>query len=525
MVLHDALSLIPFPASVRLGAGSVPLGAVRLSGDPDAIALLRPDLRALLGEASVHDAVPTQIALAIDSGVGGPEGYALDATSAGIRITGHDAAGLYYGTRTLLQLLRHDERAGWTVPEVHIEDAPRFGFRGVMLDTARHFFGVEDVEKFIDRATALKYNHLHLHLTDDQGWRIEIDSWPQLTRAGSGSDASAGPGGCYTKDDFRRIVAYAAARHMTVVPEIDLPGHTHAIGIGYPDLVEEPALTEGSYAHAASLRQPLPEHGVPYTGWAVGHSSVRIHQEHTYDLIGDVLAELAEMTPGPYLHIGGDECHGTSAADFALFFERAGRMVVATGKTPVAWHEAGAVAGLPAGMIGQYWGAVTPQHDHAAHARRFVERGGALILSPSDRAYLDMKPHPDHPFGLDWAGFVSLRTAYDWDPAAVLDGVPMDAILGIEAPLWTETVGTLAEADSLVFPRIAAQAEIAWSAQDGSERSWPSFRARVAGLIPAWEASGIAVDRATWDDENNPEPGAAAAPATPASAPTVEETA
>ncbi|MBS1905556.1 MAG: beta-N-acetylhexosaminidase [Actinobacteria bacterium] len=528
MVLHDAPPLVPFPASVQLGQGSVPLRSVRLSGDPDAVALLRSDLESLPGGAPLDDEGTTRVALTVDPRTGSAEGYALDAADDGIRITGHDAAGLYYGTRTLLQLLRRESGGAgsgfWSVPEVRIEDAPRFGYRGVMLDVARHFFGVADVKRWIDRAVGLKYNHLHLHLTDDQGWRIQIEAWPQLTGAGSGGDAT-GSGGFYTKDDLREIVAYAAARHLTVVPEIDLPGHTHAIGLGYPDLVEEPTITEANVTEAAALHQPLPVHGEHYAGWGVGHSSVKIHDERTYDLIRDVLLEVAALTPGPYLHIGGDECLGTSAADFALFFARAGRLAAATGKTPLAWHEAGAVEDLPAGMIGQYWGSAEPQDDHAAHARRFVERGGALILSPSDRAYLDMKPRPDHPRGLAWAGIVPLRTSYDWDPETLLDGVPASAILGIEAPLWTESVTTIAEADSLAFPRIAAQAEIGWSAQNGSERSWESFRARVARLIPAWEASGIAVDRAAIDDPSATPPDGAVAPQTTATAPSNEETA
>lgn len=500
MVLHDALPLIPFPAEATPGEGAVPIRSLRVTGDAPTAALLREELKTLIGAHAVSAEGTIEVALWVDDGDGATEGYALDASAEGIRIVGHDAAGLFHGTRTLLQLLRRDAN-GWSLPVVRIRDAPRFGYRGVMLDVARHFFSVADVQRFIDRAAGLKFNHLHLHLTDDQGWRIEIDSWPALTARGAGGDATGGPGGFYTKDDYRAIVAYAAARHVTVVPEIDLPGHTHAIGLGYPELVEQPVITEANVTEAAELGQPLPVHGEQYAGWGVGHSSVRIHEERTYDLIRDVLSEVAELTPGPYLHIGGDECLGTSAADFALFFGRAGRLAADTGKTPVAWHEAGAVESLPSGMIGQYWGSVEPQGGHAAHARRFVERGGALILSPSDRAYLDMKPRAGHPRGLAWAGIVPLRTAYDWDPANVIDDVPAEAILGIEAPLWTESVTTLAEADDLAFPRIAAHAEIGWSEQNGSERSWESFRSRVAQLIPAWEASGIAVDRAALHDD------------------------
>ena len=499
MVLHDAPPLIPFPSSVRLGDRTVSLGSLRVSGDADAVALLQADLAARIGEEALTAAGTTEISVSIDSATGSAEGYALEASRGGIRITGHDAAGLFYGTRTLLQLLRPDE-AGWSVPEIRIVDAPRFAYRGVMLDVARHFFGVADVQCVIDRAAALKFNHLHLHLSDDQGWRIQIESRPLLTERGAGSDASGGPGGFFSQDDYRWIVAYAAARHITVVPEIDLPGHTHAVGLAYPELVEAPWISAKTIAESEALGQELPAHGVPYAGWAVGHSSVRIHDERTYAFIRDVLTELAGLTPGPYLHIGGDECLGTSPADFATFVERVSRIAAATGKTPIAWHEVGSVADIAPGMIGQYWAGVVPDGDHGAHAEHFVARGGGLILSPSDRAYLDMKPSADFPLGLAWAGLIPLRTAYDWEPTAVLDGVPADAILGIEAPLWTETVSTLAEADALMFPRIAALAEIAWAPQDGSERNWTSFRSRVAGLVEAWEASGIAVERGAFDD-------------------------
>jgi len=537
MVLHDAPSLIPFPSSVRLGEGSVPLGSVRVDGDPEAAAVLRAELGAVLGADAVQDSGGTQISLEIDPARGSAEGYALDADDDVIRVTGYDAAGLFYGTRTLLQLLRRDERAGdgdvaaedagWSVPEIHIEDAPRFRYRGVMLDVARHFFSVADVERWIDRAASLKYNHLHLHLTDDQGWRLEITSWPLLAERGGASEVGGGAGGFYTQHQYSEIVAYAAARHIIMVPEIDLPGHTHAVGVAYPELVAPPSLSDKTIAESAAWSQPLPVHGEPYTGWAVGHSSVRIHDESTYAFITDVLTEVAALTPGPYLHIGGDECLGTSSEDFALFFERVSRIAAATGKTPIAWHEAGAVDDLAEGMLGQYWAGAVPEGAHGEHAAHFAQRGGALILSPSDRAYLDMKPHAGFPLGLTWAGVVPLRTAYDWEPTAVIDDVSADAILGVEAPLWTETVSSLADADRLAFPRIAAQAEIGWSAQNGPERSWPSFRARVAQLIPVWESSGIAVDRTALDDENTPEPDGEniPQPATVASAPSFEENA
>ena len=429
------------------------------------------------------------ITLRVDGAVAEPEGYSLT-VGGRVEVVGADDAGLFYGIQTLLQLLREDEDGSWGLLRATVADAPRFARRGVMLDVARHFFGVDDVKKFIDATSALKFNHLHLHLSDDQGWRIHIDSWPKLTELAATTSANGDPGGFYSKDDYREIVAQAASRHMIVIPEIDLPGHTHAIGVAYPELVEAPVLNEGLISESARLGQPLPVAGETYIGWGVGHSSVRIHEERTYDFVRDVVRELAEMTPGPYIHVGGDESHGTLQADFDLFAARATEIVVAAGKTPVAWHEMGSAADIAAGTVGQYWGNTTPQGTHAEEAAHFVARGGALIMSASNVAYLDMKYTPEFPLGLDWAAIIDVRAAYDWEPTAVLD-VPAAAILGVETPLWSETTRTISEVEQLVFPRAAAQAEIAWSPQTAPERTWDSFRARLGALAPLWKAEGI----------------------------------
>ena len=498
MVLHDALPLIPFPSSVRLGEGSVPLGSVRLTGDPDAVGLLRPELEGLLGADALDDAGATRVVLEIDPAQGSAEGYALDAGAEGIRVTGHDAAGLFYGTRTLLQLMRRGEHSGsgsdaadWSVPAVRIEDAPRFRYRGVMLDVARHFFGVADVERWIDRAVALKCNHLHLHLTDDQGWRLALDSRPELAAKASSSSVGGDPGGCYTRADWAEIVAHAASRQVTVVPEIDVPGHTHAVGLADPQLAADPVISDLVRETAEQFGGGLPAAGRPYTGLAVGFSSLK-HDDPAVDaFLQDVFAEVAALTPGPYVHVGGDECLGTDPADYAAFVAKVTALVAATGKTPIAWHEAGAVAGIHPATVGQYWGYVRPQPGQDAAARAFAGRGG-IILSPADAIYLDMKFDADSPLGLLWAnGVTTLQDAYDWEPSAVLDGVDERQILGIEAPLWGETTRDLADIEQLAFPRIAAAAEIAWS--DAASRDWPSFEARVGGLIPRWRAAGIRV--------------------------------
>lgn len=437
---------------------------------------------------STSDGTSGEIELLIDHGSSAPEGYTLEIGERAI-IVGADEPGLFYGVQTLLQLLRQDD-SGWGLLGADVADSPRFPRRGVMLDVARHFFGVGDVKKFIDSTSSLKFNHLHLHLSDDQGWRVHIDVWPLLTERASATSVGGDPGCFYTKADYREIVAYAASRHMIVIPEIDLPGHTHAIGVAYPELVEAPVLNDNLIADSARLGQPLPVAGETYLGWGVGHSSVRIHEERTYDFVRDVVHELAEMTPGAYIHIGGDESLGTPQADFDLFAERATAIVVEAGKIPMAWHEMGSAANIAEGTVGQYWGKTTPEGTHAEEAAHFVERGGALIMSAADVTYLDMKYAEDFPLGLTWAGIIDVRSAYEWEPTAVLD-VPDAAILGVEAPLWSETTRTLGEVEQLVFPRAAAQAEVAWSPREAPERVWESFRVRVGALAPLWKAEGI----------------------------------
>ena len=503
MVLTHALPLVPVPASVTAAEGRMPITAqTRVGGDSPAVAQLIDAVDRRTGIRMQHgDGGEAEISLRVDPGAGAAEGYALTVEDAAT-VTGSDEAGLFYGVQTLLQLLREDADAGCGILRATISDAPRFAYRGVMLDVARHFFGVDDVKRCIDSISALKLNRLHLHLSDDQGWRVQIDSWPLLAERASTSSVSAGRGGFYTKADYREIVEHAAAHHVIVVPEIDLPGHTHAIGVAYPELVEPPVVTDEIRALSAQHGQPLPVHGQPYSGWAVGHSSIRIHEPRADDFVRDVMRELAEMTPGPYIHIGGDESLGTPRADFDHFATRATQIVVDAGKTPVAWHEMGSAAGIAEGTIGQYWGSTVPDATHAAEAARFVERGGSLIMSASNVAYLDMKYTPDYPLGLDWAGTVDVQKAYGWEPTAVLD-VPDAAILGVEAPLWSETTRTYADAEQLIFPRVAAQAEIAWSPRDGEARAWDSFRERLGTLAPLWKAEGVAFHASAeipWSD-------------------------
>ncbi|WP_136708563.1 family 20 glycosylhydrolase [Agromyces sp. H66] len=457
-------------------------------------------VRAATGfELPVVDGEPAASDLAFvvadgEAPAGAAEGYALEAGDGGVRVAADTAEGLFRGTQSLRQLLPAEiERAdaasapthGWTVPATSIADAPRFAYRGVMLDVARHVFPVEDVLDLIDRIALLKLNVLHLHLTDDQGWRLEIESWPALTRIGASTSVGGAGGGFYTKDDYRRIVAHAAERFVTIVPEIDLPGHTNAALSAYPEL------TCDGVAPA------------PYEGVEVGFSSLCASPERaeaTDRFLADVTREVAELTPGPWLHLGGDESLATSAEDYLDLVRRIAAAGAATGKTVIGWHEMGASTELPPGTVGQYWSFVEPEADAAALTRSFVEQGGRVIMSPADVAYLDMRYADDPPgplgrrLGQGWAkGPTTLEEAYLWDPASIVPGVGEREVLGVVAPVWTETITAMSEVEFMLFPRVAAIAEVGWS--PAGPRDVDGFVDRVAALGRHLDALGAEVHR------------------------------
>ncbi|BCB80828.1 hypothetical protein GCM10022251_00410 [Phytohabitans flavus] len=404
----------------------------------------------------------------------GTEGYQLDVTAAAVVIRAQSAAGLFHGVQTLRQLLPASVESAtvqpgpWTLPGGRIVDHPRFGYRGAMLDVARHFHPVATVKQYLDQIALYKINYLHLHLSDDQGWRIAIDSWPRLATHGGSTQVGGGPGGYYTKAQFQEIVAHAASRYITVVPEIDMPGHTNAALSSYAEL------------NCNGVAPPL------YTGTNVGFSSLCTTKEVTYTFVNQVLGELAALTPGPFLHIGGDEASATPADQYATFVNRVQPMVTSRGKAVMGWHQIGASAVQhSANRIVQYWGLSTSD----ALVNTAVSRGAKVVMSPANRAYLDMKYNSSTPIGLSWAGFVEVQTAYGWDPGAYLSGVPASAVLGVEAPMWTETIVTADHIEFMAFPRLPAIAELGWS--PWSTHNWDSFRLRLGAQGPRWTALGI----------------------------------
>jgi hexosaminidase len=413
----------------------------------------------------------------------GDQGYRLSVGKA-VTITANTTAGLFNGAQTLRQLfgpeIGSDTRqpGPWKVPGGRIVDYPRFTYRGVMLDVARRFRPTADVKRFIDDIARYKINYLQLHLTDDQGWRIQIDKWPNLTDIGARTQVGGGAGGFYSKADYSDIVSYAAARGITVVPAIESPGHSNAALTSYPEL--------NCDGHAPP----------PRTDTGVGYSSLCVGKDLTYTFLDDVISEIAALTPGPYLQIGADEPDATTPSDYQTYVGKLLPIVAKHNKTPVGWHEITRTPNLPGTTVVQYWGTIggsnTGYTDQAAATRGIAtaaHNGNKILMSPPSHTYLDMKYTPTTQRGLTWAGFVDVDTAYNWDPGTYLPSVDEKSVLGVEAVLWTETITSINDAEYMTFPRLPAIAELGWSPK--STHDWSSFSQRLAAQAGFWTNAGI----------------------------------
>lgn len=491
-----AHSVIPVPASVTPGDGGdfaltsttrivTPAGSAEATRIGEQIAvLLRRSTGFELPVVQTGKSANGDVTLTLTPGDAqrGAEGYVLAVTSTGVTMTAAEPDGLFRAVQTLRQLLPaaiegpSRQSGPWRIAAVRIVDQPRFAWRGAMLDVARHFFSVEEVKQYVDAIALYKINRLHLHLSDDQGWRIEIRARPRLTSHGGSTEVGGGPGGFYTQADYTEIVDYARERYITIVPEIDLPGHTNAALASYPELTCDGAPPE------------------LYTGVQVGFSSLCVGNEATYAFVDDVMTELAELTPGPYLHVGGDEVETLSAADYTRFVERVESIVRSHGKSLVGWEEV-AQAALDPTSVAQYW---NTKGDNSKRVAAAAAKGIKVILSPAAKTYLDMKYDKQTKLGLEWAGLISVKTAYDWEPTSILPGVEEAAILGVEAPLWSETVEDIDDVESMAFPRLTGIAEVGWS--PAASRDVDGYLGRVAQHGARWQAMGVDYHRAAGVD-------------------------
>lgn len=396
------------------------------------------------------------------------EYYILNINSDTISIQANSEEGAFRGIQTLRQIIPFEandtiaKHEVFVIPTGKIIDKPQFSYRGTMLDVSRHFFSVTDVKKYIDVLAYYKYNILHLHLTDDQGWRIEIKKWPKLTEIGGSTEVGGEAGGFYTQEDYIEIVEYAAKHHITIVPEFDMPGHTNAASVSYPFL---------------NGNGKTPE---LYEGTDVGFSTFDTRKDEVYEFIDDVVGEIAAITPGPYFHIGGDESHVTKKDDYLYFVERVEKIVQKHNKRLIGWDEV-ANADLNSSSVSQFWH--SKKNAHIA-----VKKDMKIILSPAKKAYLDMQYDSTSKHGLHWAGYIPVDTAYNWSPERYAE-VPMENILGIEAPLWSETISNISELEYLAFPRVISYAELGWSIEEN--RDLDNFRQRLQAQKPYLQSMGV----------------------------------
>lgn len=451
----------------------------------------------------------------------GKEGYTLTVSPRGVIITANEPAGLFYGMQTLFQLMPKEidgntiAHRKWTIPAVQITDYPRFAWRGIMLDVSRHFFTKKEVEEYIDQIARFKYNRFHWHLTDDNGWRIEIKSYPKLTTVGAwrvkryghfGDRLAPKPGepatvgGFYTQDDIREVVKYAQERFITIVPEIDVPGHSMAAIASYPEL---------SCTKDTSIKV---NPGSKFAEWYPNgtfqmfiDNTLNPADENVYKFLDKVFTEVAALFPGQYIHVGGDECykgyweknaqckalmkklHIRHVEDLqGYFMNRVEKIIESKGKKMIGWDEI-LDGGISPDATVMSWRGIQGGIEAA-------QMGHNVIMTPTTYAYLDYcqgDPTVDPPI------YANLRTekAYSYEP--VPDSVNPKYILGGQGNLWTEQVPTLRYAEYMTYPRAWALSEVFWSPKDS--KNWPDFAKRMEAFFPRADEAGINYSRAVYD--------------------------
>jgi hexosaminidase len=527
-------AVVPAPLRLESRPGAFVLGPSTKILVPESRAEIMPVasyLRALLGGPTGFD-LPVETSSepspAAPSGPGaitlrledlgprlGDEGYLLEAGTDGVLMRAATPAGLFYAVQTLRQLLppgieRPAPEAGagpWTVPAVSIEDKPRFGWRGGMLDCSRHFFPKDFVERWIDILARHKLNVFHWHLTDDQGWRIEIKKYPRLTEVGAWRvdredkhwnardpqkpGEAATYGGFYTQEDIREIVAYAASRYITIVPEIEMPGHAKAALTGYPGL----SCTGGPFTVPPGGYWPITDVFCP-------------GNDGTFTFLENVLAEVVALFPGPFVHIGGDEvdkaewtrcpkCLARMKTEGlkdeqelqSYFTRRIEEVLNAKGKRLIGWDEI-LEGGIAPRATVMSWRGI---EGGIAAARS----GHDVVMSPTSHCYIDYyqgRPAVEPP-GI--GGYLPLSKVYSFEPVPdVLTEAEAGHVLGGQVNLWTEYVPNGRHAEYMALPRLAALAEAVWSPKE--RRDWADFAARIGALLPRYEKAGLNFSRSAY---------------------------
>lgn len=509
------IAIIPEPVTLQKKAGSFTLPRTVTIEAPAGAALqstvsfLKTRLsvptgyRVTTSSAAPNATIRLQLAKTQDVTLG-KEGYRLSVTPKTIEVTANEPAGLFYGAQTLVQLFPKEIESAkpvsgvkWEAPAVEITDYPRFGWRGLMFDVSRHFFTKEQVKDYIDQMVRYKYNLLHWHLTDDEGWRIEIKSLPNLTKKGAwnvkkvgyfGTFSPPSPdeprdyGGFYTQDDIREVVQYAKERFVNILPEVDVPGHSLAAIVAYPEL----SCTEGADKYVVRSGEPIMDwsHGAPPI--AMVDNTLCPANEKVYTFMDKVVTELAQLFPFEYIHLGGDEApHNfwekndqvkalmqreglkTIPQVQEYFTRRVEKIVASKGKKLIGWDEILEGGGLPKTTAVMSWRGMKGGIEAA-------QKGHEVVMSPTTFAYIDyMQGDPI----VEPRIYASLRLskAYQFDPLP--EGVDKKFIKGGQANLWTEQVYNMRHAEYMTWPRGWAIAESLWSPKE--KKNWQSFFGRV----------------------------------------------
>jgi hexosaminidase len=518
--------IIPAPRHIEAGSSELRLDrATRIMLSDPASPELRALAEVLIGPLRAASGLPLPISsepaaddaphaivirLAPDSAPDEPESYRLVVTRRGAILRAATPAGLARGLQTLRQLLPPalERRAGspraasapatparWAIPAVEIEDAPRFPYRGVLLDVARYFYPPEFIKQVIDLLALYKLNSLQLHLTDDQGWRLEIRKYPRLTQVGAwrketivgkNFDPYVGDGrphgGFYTQEQMRDLVAYAAARQVTIIPEIEMPGHARAALAAYPEL----SCTGGPFEVS--------------TRWGV-HEDIFCPSEQTFAFLEDVLTEVMQIFPSSYIHIGGDEVpkkewkespvaqevirrEGLAGEEElqSYFIRRIERFLIAHGRRLIGWDEI-LEGGLAPEATVMSWRGVVGGIEAA-------RQGHDVIMAPTNRAYFDYYQGDSIAEPLAIGGFVPLDSVYAFEPVpSELTAAEAAHVLGAEGCVWTEYIATPARVEYMLLPRLLALAEVLWSPKEA--RSWPGFVARLPPQLARLDAMGV----------------------------------
>ena len=524
------IQLIPQPVSILQSAGSF------LLTNATTISYNQPESRKMADMLTQRLNVPTGFSLKAQQGKTGiiqlnlnaspnaelgKEGYVLEVTPKGVVISANQTAGLFYGMQSLIQLLPKEiesktlAKATWSIPSVKITDYPRFGWRGIMLDVSRNFFTKEEVKTYIDQIAKLKYNTLHWHLTDDEGWRIEIKSLPKLTsvgawrvpRSGHFGDREAPKkgeaatvGGFYTHEDIKEVIAYAQDRNVAILPEIDVPGHSMAAIASYPELsCKKDPNTMVSPGHKFS------EWYGNGTFKMLTENALNPSDEKVYDFLDKVFTEVATLFPHPYIHVGGDECYkGYWAQDEncqalmkklnirhvedlqGYFMGRVEKILQAKGKKLIGWDEIleGGISPTAAVMS---WRGVKGGIEAA-------KDGHNVVMTPTTYAYLD---YNQGEMTVDPPIYAGLRVSKSYSFEPVPEGVDAKYILGGQGNLWSEQTPTFRHVEYMIYPRAWALSEVYWSPKE--VKNWDNFAQRMETHFDRYDEAEINYSRAVYD--------------------------